>query len=197
MLKKTDGTTVTVPLERLSREDREFLSGPMEQGPTKAETDETLELSHDSGEMAGKMSLAGSGHAVKFKVDGDSYCVTSVSLHGSRYGEPRPPKEKFKVWICDSQFQPIASFDFPYGSFARGNPAWKNFRIRPTRVPQEFIICFDFNPHQTKGVFVSHDGKPNKTSMIGVPEKGEPKPFEKGDWLIRCKVKNQAESTEK
>ena len=82
-----------------------------------------------------KSSIAGGGHAVKFKVDGDSWYVTSVSLHGSRYGEARPPKENFKVWICDAQFKPIATFEFPYSSYTRGNPGWKSFRIRPTRVP--------------------------------------------------------------
>ena len=30
--------------------------------------------------------------------------------------------------------------------------------------------------------------------MIGVPGKGEPKPFTKGNWLIRCKVEKRAES---
>lgn len=146
------------------------------------------ELSNDSGTMAGKMSIAGGGHVVKFKVEGDSWKVTSVSLHGSRYGMPQPPKEDFNVWICDAQFKPIATFHFPYSSFKRADPVWKSFRIRPTSVPEDFIVCFGFNPEATKGVYVSHDGKASETSMIGVPGAGDPKPFAKGNWMIRCKV---------
>jgi RNA polymerase sigma-70 factor (ECF subfamily) len=155
---------------------------------------EARELSHDNGSMAGKSSIAGGGHAVRFKVDGDSWCVTSVSLHGSRYGYPQPPKENFNLWICDAQFKPIATFHFPYSSYTRADPVWKSFRIRPTRVPQDFIVCFAFNPQQTKGVYVSYDGKPGDTSMTGVPGEGEPQPFAKGNWLIRCKVEKRKEN---
>jgi hypothetical protein len=200
MLKKADGKIVGVPLDRLSQEDREFLAsqGGGNSGTAKPSRDEVRELSHDNGKMAGKTSMAGSGHAVSFKVDGDSYYVTSVSLHGSRYGEARPPKEDFSVWICDAKFKPIATFHFPYDSFMRGNPGWKSFRIRPTRVPQEFIVCFGFNPQQTKGVFVSYDDqRPSETSLSGIPGEGMPRPFAKGNWLIRCKVEKRAEGGEK
>ena len=71
---------------------------------------------------------------------------------------------------------------------------WKSFNIRPTKVPKEFIVCFGFNPQATKGVYVSHDGKPSTTSMVGVPAKYGPKPFTAGNWLIRCKVENRAET---
>ena len=130
--------------------------------------------------MASKSSIAGGGHAVRFEVDGDSYYVTSVSLHGSRYGEPRPPKEDFNVWICDEQFKPIATFHFPYSSFARAAPAWKSFKVRPTKVPQKFIVCFGFNPHQTKGVYVSYDAEGSGNSLIGVPGKATNRAFRQG-----------------
>ena len=128
---------------------------------------ETRELSLDSGTMANKRSIAGGGHAVRFKVDGDSNYVTSVSLHGSRYGMPQPPREDFHVWICDSKFKPIATFRFRYGAYTRGNPVWKSFKVKPTAVPEEFIVCFGFNPQATKGVYVSYDNKPSQTSMVG------------------------------
>ena len=130
---------------------------------------------------------------MRFKADGDSCYVTSVSLHGSRYGMPQPPKEDFNVWICDGQFKPIATFHFPYGSFARGDPVWKSFRVRPTRVPEDFIVCFGFNPEATKGVYVSCDEKPSQTSLVGIPGKSEPQPFPKGNWLLRCKIEKRAE----
>jgi hypothetical protein len=192
-LKKANGKTVEVSLDRLSKEDQAFVA---EQTSGKAATAKPAarELSHDSGKSAGQASLAGRGHAVKFKVDGDSYYVTSVSLYGSRYGEARPPKEKFQIWICDKDFTPIATFRFPYSSYIRAAPAWKSFTIRPTRVPKDFIVCFGFNPHQTKGVYVSHDGQPSETSLIGVPGENEPKPFTNGNWLIRCKVENRGEN---
>jgi len=206
MLKRADGKIVTVPLERLSKKDQEFAANPFaikqeaektsaaKQEMAKPSGGEARELSHDNGSMAGKSSIAGGGHAVRFKVDGDSWCVTSVSLHGSRYGYPQPPKENFNLWICDAQFKPIATFHFPYSSYTRADPVWKSFRIRPTRVPQDFIVCFGFNPQQTKGVYVSYDGKPGETSMTGVPGEGEPQPFAKGNWLIRCKVEKRKEN---
>lgn len=191
-LKKGDGKTVAVPLERLCAEDRDFVAQQIIAKRAAAKADaQPQELSHDNGKMASKSSIAGGGHVVKFKADGDSNYVASVSLHGFRYGAARPPKEKFNIWICDAHFKPIATFRFPYGSYTRGNPAWKNFRIRPTRVPEEFIVCFGFNPQRTQGIYVSHDGNPSETSMVGVPGEREPKPFSKGNWMIRCKVEKR------
>jgi RNA polymerase sigma-70 factor (ECF subfamily) len=194
-LKKADGKTASVPLEQLCDEDREFVAEQVraKRAAAGSKAAEARELSRDNGVMASKASINGGGHAVKFNVDGDSYYVTSVSLHGSRYGEARPPKENFKVWICDAQFKPIASFGFPYSSYIRGNPTWKSFRIRATRVPRDFIVCFAFNPHQTKGIYASYDDKPSDTSMVGIPGAEEPKPFAKGNWLIRCKVEQREE----
>lgn len=191
-LKKTDGRVVAVPLDRLSKEDQDFVAaktGATEKPAAAAGT--VQELVHDDGQMAGKSSIAGGGHAVRFQVDGDSWYVTSVSLHGSRYGYPQPPQEDFNVWICDEHFKPMATFHFPYGSFTRGEPEWKSFRVRPTRVPSKFIVSFGFNPQQTKGVYVSYDAEGSGDSLVGVPEQGEPEPWTKGDWLIRCKVENR------
>jgi hypothetical protein len=195
MLKKPDGKTVGVPLDRLCDEDREFVAkqtGTKRAGKPGAAG--VRELSHDNGKAADKSSIAGGGHAVRFKVDDDSMRVTSVSLHGSRYGYPQPPKENFNVWICDAQFKPIATFHFPYGSYAKGDSVWKSFRIRPTPVPREFIVCFGFNPGPTKGVHVSHDDQKGETSLVGIPGEGQPEPFAKGNWLIRCKVEKRVES---
>ena len=185
--KKPSCPKVTTYEEEKAADTESTEAAPVEESEKPA-ANKPGELSHDNGTMAGKLSINGGGHAVKFKVDGDSWKVTSVSLHGSRYGEVRPPKEDFKVWICDAQFKPIATFHFPYSSYTRSDPVWKTFRIRPTRVPKDFIICFGFNPEQTKGVYVSHDNKASETSMIGVPGEGEPKPFTKGNWMIRCKI---------
>ncbi len=185
--KKPSCPKVTTYEEEKAADTESTEAAPVEESEKPAAS-KPGELSQDNGTMAGKLSINGGGHAVKFKVDGDSWKVTSVSLHGSRYGEVRPPKEDFKVWICDAQFKPIATFHFPYSSYTRSDPVWKTFRIRPTRVPKDFIVCFGFNPEQTKGVYVSYDSKASETSMIGVPGEGEPKPFTKGNWMIRCKI---------
>ena len=191
-LKKADGRTVSIAVDRLSDEDQKFLARQDKGTPAEGGKGETRELFHDDGAMANKMSFGGGGYAVKFAADGDSCYVTSVSLHGSRYGEPRPPRENFSVWICGEDFKPIATFQFPYSSYTRGSPVWKAFRIRPTRVPARFIVCFGFNAHATKGVFVSYDAQGSGNSLVGVPGSGEPRPFAKGDWLIRCKVEKRS-----
>jgi len=196
LLKKTNGQIVPIPLDRLSKEDQDFVTGQSgKASATKRGPREIRELSRDNGKAAGQASIAGVGHGVKFKVDGDSYYVTSVSLYGSRYGYPQPPRENFRVWICDTELKPIATFGFPYGSYAYGKAGWKSFRVRPTRVPREFIVCFGFNAEPHKGVRVSHDGQSSETSLIGTPgpDGGEPHPFGKGNWLIRCKVENRGE----
>jgi hypothetical protein len=194
-LKKPNGKIIAVPLDNLSQEDKDFVAqqnGSKAGAAAPGVARESVELKHDDGKMASKSSMAGGGHAVRFEVDNDSSYVTSVSLHGSRYGEPRPPRDSFSVWICDENFKQITTFKFPYSSYTRGDPSWKTFRIRPTKVPQKFIVCFGFNPHQTKGVYVSYDAGPSEKSLIGLPGAGrEPEPFTKGNWMIRCKVEKR------
>lgn len=145
------------------------------------------ELAHDDGAAAGKNSFAGSGHAVRFEVPGDSWYLTGVRIHGSRYGVPAPPKEDFHVWLCDKDFKVIADFPFPYGSFARGQEAWVPFEVSPTNVPPSFILCVGFNPTATKGVYVSRDAAAGEHSLVGLPGGGS-EPSQEGDWMIRASV---------
>ncbi|MHC4177093.1 MAG: hypothetical protein ACYSWU_06285, partial [Planctomycetota bacterium] len=145
------------------------------------------ELVHDDGRQAGKKSIAGGGHAVRFQADGDSGCVTGVRIFGSRYGYPAPPQEDFHVWICDENFKTIADFPFPYAKFKRGPPGWVTLRMKPTRVPAKFIVCVGFNPTGTKGVFVGRDDGGSGNSLSGLP--GRPgRPLAEGDWMIRATV---------
>jgi DNA-directed RNA polymerase specialized sigma24 family protein len=156
---------------------------------TKADglNEKARELSFDDGKMKGRRSIAGGGHAVRFDSPGESWMLTAVMVHGSRYGYPRPPNEDFKVFLCDDQFQRIAEFAFPYSKFERGDSKWVTLEVKPTKVPKTFIIGVDFDPAQTKGVYVSHDSDASGRSLIGLP--GERfRPFEQGDWLIRAKV---------
>jgi RNA polymerase sigma-70 factor (ECF subfamily) len=143
------------------------------------------ELARDNGTMAGKRSLAGGGHAIRFEAPGEGWYLTAVKVHGSRYGAVEAPEEQFTIYLCDEKFNRIAAFSFPYVSFRRGEAEWVTLDVNPTQVPAKFMICAEFNPTARKGVFVSHDGGGGGSSFTGLPgEKGQP--FPKGDWMIRA-----------
>jgi RNA polymerase sigma-70 factor (ECF subfamily) len=144
-------------------------------------------LIHDDGESAGKSSIAGGGHAVRFRVPDGSWFLTAVEIYGSRYGASSPPDENFHVWLCDDQMRAIADFEFPYAKFERGEPNWVKLAIDPTNAPADFIVCVGFNPAATKGVFVHYDAKGAGNSLTGLPG-AKPRAFPRGDWMIRVEV---------
>ncbi len=145
------------------------------------------ELAHDDGKPVGKMSIAGSGHAVVFEAPAPDCTLTSVRIYGSRYGTPHPPDEDFHVWVCDESGKPFHRFTFPYKLFVRGVNEWVKLKVDPTPVPQKFIICVGFDPEATKGVYVFYDAKRDNDSRVGLPGDLGQK-FEKGDWMIRATV---------
>lgn len=148
---------------------------------------EPTELMVDDGESAGHRSIAGGGHAVLFEAPGDSFYLTGVRIYGARYGNPSPPREDFHVWLCDEDFKEIADFEFPYSTFARGNPQDVKLSVDPTKVPVKFVIIVGFNPTSTRGVFVHHDKAGSGKSFVTLP--GRPGgALENGDWLIRAVV---------
>jgi hypothetical protein len=191
-LKKTDGRVITVELEKLSSADQQVVRSLSKQ--KKEGTDESVkvsqltgkavELKRDDGNAAGKKSFP-RGIASSFESPGDDYYLTSVRIHGSRYGTTRAPKEDFHVSLCDKDFKLIADFKFPYSKVERGNPGWIDLRVKPTKVPTEFVICLNFNPTSTKGVFVSHDAE--GSSLVGLPGK-KAGSFTGGDWMLRANV---------
>lgn len=150
-------------------------------------------LSHDDGTQAGKSSIAGGGHAVRFSVPDGSAYLTAVEIYGARYGSPKAPNEEFRVWLCDEQFRAIAEFKMPYAKFERGEPKWVKLRLDPTNVPSKFIVCVEFNPAATKGVYVHYDGKDGVNSLTGLPG-SEPRAFTKGNWMIRASVDQTKET---
>lgn len=202
-LKKADGTTVSVPLERLSESDQAYIKFGLRRRRNEAaglrkggSAAEAREVSHDDGKMADKRSIAGGGHGVTFEAPDDSWQVTAVRLHGSRYGYPQPPREDFHVYVCDADAKVLADHRIPYATFRRGEPDWVTMKIPPTNVPQKFIICVGFDPTQTKGVFVSYDAQGTGNSLVGLPE--QVRPFADGDWLIRATLEPaKAARTEK
>jgi hypothetical protein len=179
------------PVLLLSRESSKF---PLSYASRSDLVNEPRELAVDDGEAAGKKSLAGGGHGVVFDVPDNSWHLTAVSIHGSRYGAPQPPKEDFEVFLCDADFNLIASYKFPYSKFARGKEQWVKLAVRPTNVPQRFIVGAGFNPTATKGVYVSHDGEGSGKSVTGLPGRGR-REFPQGDWLIRVEI-NQSKAAD-
>ncbi|MCK5001163.1 MAG: tetratricopeptide repeat protein, partial [Anaerohalosphaera sp.] len=153
----------------------------------KASNGKPIELLHDDGKSAGKWSLAGGGHAVRFTAAAGS-TLEGVRIYGSRYGDAKAPNEDFSVWLCDTGYNPIEEFKFPYSKFAkRGYLNWVNLKTASTALPDEFIICVGFDAEQRKGVYVHHDGQSSGNSLSGLPREMEA--FDKGDWMIRAIIK--------
>jgi hypothetical protein len=145
------------------------------------------ELSHDDGASAGKASMTGGGHAVRFDAPSAASYVTAVKVYGSRYGAQQPPAENFHVWLCDADFKQFADFPIPYAAFERGEPKWVMLPVRPTLVPEKFIVCVGFDPSSTKGVFVHRDKESGGDSLVGLPGVA-PQPCAAGDWMIRVQI---------
>lgn len=156
--------------------------------PAKADLMKRPELlKHDDGKAAGKGSVAGSGHAVSFNAPGPGWFLTSVDIHGSRYGHPQAPNEDFRVWLCDERGAVIRQFEFPYSRFRRGEPTWIRLQVEPTEIPESFVIVVGFDPTATKGVFVSRDRESSGRSRLMLPGKPS-RAVNNGDWLIRARV---------
>ncbi len=186
-LKKANGKILTLPLEKLSQEDQEFVEKQADGADHIRLMDLTgkpEELANDDGKPGGKKSFP-RGHAMAFEAPEGQWYLTTVRIHGSRYGHPAPPKEDFHITLCDENFNEIADFPFPYKKFQRGPQKWVKLRTKPTKVPAKFVICANFNAQSTKGVYVSHDAEGK--SLVGKP--GQPAGlFTGGDWMIRVKI---------
>jgi hypothetical protein len=154
---------------------------------TDALPGKAIELVNDDGNPAGKQSMAGGAHGVLFEAASDDFYLTSVRVHGARYGAKEAPKEDFIVTICDENFAVISTFKRPYSKFAFAQMKWTKVDVIPTLVPRKFAVFVDFNPTQRKGVFVSYDAGVDSKSYSGLPGK-QPPPATKGDWLIRAEV---------
>ena len=72
--------------------------------------------------------------------------LTSIRIHGARYGYPQPPNEDFHVTLCDKNYKPIKDYTFPYAAFERkSEPDWVTLKLEPAKVPEKFVICLNFN----------------------------------------------------
>lgn len=144
-------------------------------------------LKHDDDSSDGKRSIAGQGHIVVFEAPKGEFAVTGVSLFGSRYGYPRPPKEDVAITLCDANLKALKTWKKPYSLFKRAAPEWHDVSLTPVRVSGKFALCLEFNPGRTKGVYVHLDTSSEGHSFIGRPGKTG-RPLEGADWMIRVEV---------
>jgi hypothetical protein len=179
--------------EALLIEKREASKFVLKQKAAKDLIGQPRELALDDEKPASRRSFAGGGHAVRFEAPDESWYLNSIRVYGSRYGAPQAPKEDFQVFVCDEEFNEIASFKFPYAKFQRGRDQWVALNVTPTNIPQKFIVGVGFNPSASKGVYVSHDAEGVGTSLVGLPGK-PPGDFSNGDWLIRASIDQPKEA---
>lgn len=157
----------------------EFAKRGGEEGPEAATT---RELALDDGKPAGKKSFP-KGHAHVFESSDGEWYLTSIRVHGARYGAPEAPNEDFHITVCDKNYLPIKDYTFPYATFERTvEPDWVVLKLDPVKVPEKFVICLNFNAEATKGVYISHDAE--GTSLVALPDKPAGI-FTGGHWLIR------------
>ena len=147
-------------------------------------------LKYDDDSMESKRSTTGGGHAVLFKcpAEGDWY-LDQVQLFGARYGYDKAPAENFFIYITDAKMDKVIKVSKPYSTFVKGNEKWTTIKITPVKVPEEFYVCFVFNPTQTKGVYVGMDenveASHSKDAVPGDHISDMPK---KADWMIRAHI---------
>jgi len=119
-----------------------------------------------------KWSLGGSGHAVLFERPAKADTLIAVQIFAGRYGMANPPAEDFHVYLLDEKRNILSDFRFPYGMIRRTTDMhWYNLPIRPpTALPQKFHIALNFNPQQTKGIYLGIDKDVSEShSFTGVP----------------------------
>jgi hypothetical protein len=155
-----------------------------------------VKLELDDGKSDGRKSIAGGGHARRFRAPGaGDWYLTGVSIYGARYGAATPPADAtFDVALCDAEMKPVAVWKQPYRLFARGQERWVRVDLPPTRVPPGdggFYVCVQFRPTATQGVFVSFDestrGAAERSSLVATPGAAG-NPFDAGDWMIRAEL---------
>jgi len=137
---------------------------------------------------AGKKSLGGSGEMIRFDLPAEGAKAAGVKIHGSRYGTPQAPDEKFVIYfLSPDQSEVLATELAPYSLFDRGPEKWVDVKFRkPVELTgKEVWIAVEFRAGRTKGVYVSYDGATDgKRSRTGLPGL-EAKPVDfAGDWMI-------------
>ncbi|MHC4861847.1 MAG: hypothetical protein ACYTDY_17345 [Planctomycetota bacterium] len=158
--------------------------------------DATVLLEHGEGEPIGKLSAAGSGHAVRFASKKHPF-LTSISLCGSRYGGLRDPDSTFfHVFVCDRKLEVLSRSAHSYGLFAPGELTWVDVPMPPVKVPRDFYVVVCFDPTQRQGVYVGKWSEKGGHSLLGYPGKGGKKLAKGEGWMIRATLAASAGKSE-
>jgi hypothetical protein len=165
--------------------------------PTKPQTvardqlcGQAITLKRDDDAPDGKRSIGGGGHAILFDApDANAWYLTGVQIRGARYGPLKAHGTMFTVALCDTEMRPIQTWRKPYAAFERSGTEtmWVRFDLPPTRVPQQFYLCLDFQPSATNGVYVAIDSSGKGRSRVARPGRlGSP--LDAGEWMVRAEL---------
>ena len=149
--------------------------------------DDAQTLKYGDGTADGKQSFGGSGQLIEFTLPEAKSNVAGLRVHGSRYGSPEAPDEKFLIYFLNANRDRVLATEMaPYALFERGGEKWITIRFAAAvEMPARFWVATDFRANQRKGVYVSYDtSTKGEHSRIGLP--GTPAAETKfgGDWMI-------------
>ena len=146
----------------------------------------------------GKRSLAASGHCEEFTCPEGVKFVESVMIFAGRYGLPEPPQEDFHVYILNDKQEILADIPVPYSTVERADMRWYTITTPAIEVPKKFFVAINFNPHQTKGIYLGYDSNVQQShSFMGLPDSGFTPVKEKYDWMIRLAMTAQVSQGKK
>jgi beta-lactamase regulating signal transducer with metallopeptidase domain len=154
-------------------------------------------LSYNDGKPDGKKSLGGSGHMIRFEMPKGVTKAKGIRIHSSRYGYPQAPDEDAEItFLSEDLDETLHTEAAPYRAFKRGKESWVRLMFdKEVELPEKFWIALNFNPEQTKGVYVSYDtSTKGEHSRIGLPgEEEEPKKTDfNGDWMVQVMLARPA-----
>ena len=144
-------------------------------------------LRYGDGKADGQKSLGGSGEMIRFRLPTGKDEVAGLRIHGSRYGYPQPPDEKFLIFFLSENLSEIVCTKMaPYSLFERGESKWVEVVFKDAvLLPKTFWGVLDFRARRTKGVYVSYDTSTSgKHSKVGLPGVKAKEVDFGGDWMI-------------
>lgn len=168
------------------------VSSKVPKSDDKTTSDNPIILGYGNNTSEGKRSLGASGHAIHFQRPPNHRYVESVRIFASRYGYPEPPDEDFHLYILNEEKQILADLKYPYGTIERSDMKWYTLRTPSIEIPEQFFVALSFNPHQTKGIYLSYDRDVSEShSLTGLPDSGFEKVAETWDWMIKVEMMTQ------
>ncbi len=148
-----------------------------------------VEIKNDDGESDGKMSMGGSGPAVRFENVPEGATLTRLRTYASRYGSGYDPETTFAdYYVFDDEGRMLGTGRIPYALFTY-EEQWVDVEVKPVKVPSAFWVLINPQAHQYKGIYTHYDTDIETThSKSGrIPE--EMRDLEKKwDWMIRAYV---------